>query len=316
MAPETVETLLAAGNSRMVDEQYNQALDMYTQALCVDPACADAYSKRAAVHLAMDNVEAALADADNALEKDPLLYVASLRRGIALVRLGRHAVALPSLKLAAEHGQSKARVWMEQCLSFLQEKPHVPDQAETLASKVRHSWVQKERSIEVTFYAKQLQEKNVEVTFGVQDLRVRLAMPDGSMMERRLQLYRTVDPSRCSFRLTRFKLLCHLEKKEQVEWATLEREEVQESNKAAGKNWSVLEKALEEEEKGPEGDAALTSLFQSIYAKADDDTRRAMIKSYQTSGGTVLSTNWNEVKEKDYENELEPPEGMKVNKWE
>ena len=26
-----------------------------------------------------------------------------------------------------------------------------------------------------------------------------------------------------------------------------------------------------------------------------------MIKSFQTSGGTVLSTNWNEVKEKDYE---------------
>ena len=26
-----------------------------------------------------------------------------------------------------------------------------------------------------------------------------------------------------------------------------------------------------------------------------------MIKSMQTSGGTVLSTNWNEVKDKDYE---------------
>jgi hypothetical protein len=26
-----------------------------------------------------------------------------------------------------------------------------------------------------------------------------------------------------------------------------------------------------------------------------------MIKSMQTSGGTVLSTNWSEVKEKDYE---------------
>jgi suppressor of G2 allele of SKP1 len=36
-----------------------------------------------------------------------------------------------------------------------------------------------------------------------------------------------------------------------------------------------------------------------------------MIKSFQTSGGTVLSTNWNEVEKKDYENKDRPkaPEG-------
>lgn len=45
------------------------------------------------------------------------------------------------------------------------------------------------------------------------------------------------------------------------------------------------------------------------------DTRRAMIKSFQTSGGTVLSTNWKEVAEKDYEKDRSAPAGQEMKDW-
>ena len=56
------------------------------------------------------------------------------------------------------------------------------------------------------------------------------------------------------------------------------------------KNWDKIDKEITKEESKdkPEGDAALNALFKQIYERADENTRRAMIKSYQTSGGTVL----------------------------
>lgn len=43
------------------------------------------------------------------------------------------------------------------------------------------------------------------------------------------------------------------------------------------------------------GDAALKDFFSKLYKDADEDTKRAMIKSYTESGGTTLSTNWAEI---------------------
>ena len=87
---------------------------------------------------------------------------------------------------------------------------------------------------------------------------------------------------------------------------------------ASERNWDSIEKQIaeEEEKEKPQGDDAMNKLFQQLYANADPDTRRAMIKSYQTSGGTVLSTNWDEVQKTDYEKERTAPDGVEWKNWE
>ncbi|KAM3068893.1 Cochaperone protein [Clarireedia jacksonii] len=61
-----------------------------------------------------------------------------------------------------------------------------------------------------------------------------------------------------------------------------------------------------------EGDA-MNSFFKKLYKNADPDTKRAMMKSYQESNGTALSTDWNDVKKGPVE--TKPPEGLEAKKW-
>jgi suppressor of G2 allele of SKP1 len=86
------------------------------------------------------------------------------------------------------------------------------------------------------------------------------------------------------------------------------------------KDWSKIDREIESEMKKnkeyEEGDPA-NALFKEIFKNADENTRKAMIKSFQTSGGTVLSTNWDEVASKDYEGKDRPdaPKGQEWKKW-
>ncbi|CUS07902.1 unnamed protein product [Tuber aestivum] len=91
------------------------------------------------------------------------------------------------------------------------------------------------------------------------------------------------------------------------------------SSKRGPKDWDKVAKALttrpteerkakgavsDKEEEGPagveydsdyEGGDPVNHFFKKLYKDADEDTRRAMMKSYVESNGTALSTNWQEV---------------------
>ena len=90
----------------------------------------------------------------------------------------------------------------------------------------------------------------------------------------------------------------------------------------ARKNWdSVTQTILDaekpkssQEDPNVNGDNTLNDFFQKLYKDADPDTQRAMIKSFQESGGTALSTNWDEVGKAPVP--IRPPQGSEARKWE
>ncbi|KAG8529682.1 uncharacterized protein KY384_005163 [Bacidia gigantensis] len=97
------------------------------------------------------------------------------------------------------------------------------------------------------------------------------------------------------------------------------------SSKSGPKDWDkvasdLTKKPKKDDEDGhddggiddEEGDP-VNGFFKTLYKGASDDTRRAMMKSYQESNGTALSTNWGEVSKGKVE--TTPPDGMEAKKW-
>ncbi|AAW46894.1 hypothetical protein CNBM2140 [Cryptococcus deneoformans B-3501A] len=90
----------------------------------------------------------------------------------------------------------------------------------------------------------------------------------------------------------------------------------EEEKKKKKKNWDKI--VDDDEEPDPSdpnagGDAALQKFFAQIYGNADEDTKRAMIKSFTESGGTTLSTDWSSIGKQT--TPVRPPEGVEPRKF-
>merc|ERR1712129_572289 len=191
---------------------------------------------------------------------------------------------------------------------------------------IRESWYQSDTNISFILNAKNMNEKDISITYTEQSVVIELKLKNGTSYTRNIELFANIAPEKCSYSMNKYKITVVLVPASGGKWESLERvlDDGKEHSMISGpwnskKDWNKVDEyaTKELEKERPEGDEALQSLFSKIYGDADDDAKRAMMKSFQTSGGTVLSTNWKDVKDKDYEGKDKvSPTGQDVEKWE
>lgn len=349
-----------------IDDHFELAVSLYTEAIKISPKDADLYVDRAQANIKSKNFTEAVADANRAIELDSSNAKAYLRKGTACMKLEEYQTAKAALELGASlaPGDKRFSKLIKECDERIKEesgdlqKPSLETTSTTNASieedvqtnetgndlpqqvtetpakpKYRHEFYQKADEVVLTIFAKGIPADNVSVDFGEQILSVSIAHPGEDVYHFQPRLFAKIIPEKCRYSVLTTKVEIRLAKAEIIAWASLEfrnqssvTQRVNASvpgsqrptypSSKSKRDWDKLEAEVKKEEKDEklDGDAALNKFFRDIYQDADEDTRRAMSKSFVESNGTVLSTNWKEVGTKKVEGS--PPDGMELRKWE
>uniref|UniRef100_A0A6B2L6B7 CS domain-containing protein n=1 Tax=Arcella intermedia TaxID=1963864 RepID=A0A6B2L6B7_9EUKA len=198
-------------------------------------------------------------------------------------------------------------------------------------SAVRYEWYQTETHVTVTIYLKNVKKEDASVQFQDQHLDVAIQnVPVTNEYRLNVELSDKIITGECVYTVLGTKIEIKLKKSKPAKWPALENTGTQvrswdvvadqkthkglaypSSSKHGAKDWDAL--GREQPEEKLEGDAALNKVFADIYKGASDEQRKAMLKSFQESGGTVLSTNWDEVGKGEVKGQ--PPKGMEMHNW-
>ncbi|KAF5731786.1 Phosphatase-related [Tripterygium wilfordii] len=347
-----------------IDDHFELAVEIYSQAIAINPDNAELFADRAQANIKLNNFTEAVADTNRAIELDPSMYKAYMRKGNACMKLEEYQTAKAALEAGATlaPGDSRFTNLIKECDERIADEiGSLPNQSPEKAAthvvspkdfqpendfpnhsvvapvkpKYRHEFYQKAEEVVVTIFAKKVPPVCVTIDYGEQILSINIEIPGEDAYYFQPRLFGKIIPDKCRFEVLATKIEIRLAKAEPIHWSSLEftkestvarkvdlssvggsQRPTYPSSKPKHTDWDKLEAEVKKEEKEEklDGDAALNKFFRDIYQDADEDTRKAMRKSFVESNGTVLSTNWKEVGAKKVEGS--PPDGMEMRKWE
>jgi len=340
--------LFNEANSAFIDEEYEQALELYTKAIESDCTQPEFFLKRCIAYQKVKKFKESINDADMAIKisqgNQKIASKAYLRKGISEFENELFVEAkndfevantlIPNDSILKKWRQKIAEKEAQNPALFKKEESNIKTNTEQqsqqqqpqqqLPQKVRHEWFQNENYVTISVFIKKVKPETVSIDLEDRALSLTIKLPTGSDFCFDLDpLAHEIIPGESKYSVLSTKIEIKLKKKVTgIKWSVLEGEDdtnlaqvttLNDANKPSYPSSSKKKydwDSLEKsiEDEKPEGDAALNNLFQQIYRDASDETKRAMMKSYIESNGTCLSTNWDEVKNGKVE--CKPPEGM------
>ncbi|KAK4745500.1 hypothetical protein SAY87_011812 [Trapa incisa] len=243
--------LEANAKTAFIDDHFELAVDLYTQALSLDPNNAELFADRAQANLKLRNYTEAVADANRAIQLDPNMAKAYLRKGNACFELEEYQTAKAALELGATlaPGDSRFPNLIKTCMAKMAEEssdiadhpmekaptntlPPViqpgngtpPQEARVMAMgpRYRHEFYQKPEEVVVTIFAKGIPAKYVTVDFGEQILSVSIDLSGEEPYHFQPRLFGKIIPNKCRYTVLSTKIEIRLVKAEPIHWASLE----------------------------------------------------------------------------------------------
>jgi tetratricopeptide (TPR) repeat protein len=340
MEPKNQIDLLELGARHFINDDFNSAVKAFTEFLNLNSGKdrVEGLLYRASANIKLGNYPEALKDLDEAGGISENSFEINYKKGIAYFKtenfVESSACFRKALSLATNTEQREKLVtWIgkvdieceENNLNHTIEKTITPSVSEI---KFIHNWYQTSSHVVLTLNSNTALNKD-QFDFTVDRKLLIISDKQGNTLWE-MQLSNGILPNQSEFEVNGNGKKVEYKLKKEVpdfNWVNVDVAKVKESqpnfkpsyptSSKVKKDWDSLDKELTEQTKEDaknDPNEGMMKLFRDIYERSDENTRRAMMKSFQTSGGTVLSTNWDEVKAKDYEG-ADRPEAPKGQEW-